>query len=129
MTMNSGATAAKEVSSIVLTENDFEASLRAVMWGRNIFHNISRFIQFQVTVNISVLVTIFTGIIVFSNSPLNAVQLLWINLIMDTFAALSLSTEPPLKQVIKGKPYTDDMSILTTNLAQSFIIESGTFCS
>jgi magnesium-transporting ATPase (P-type) len=113
MTMNSGATAAKEVSSIILTENDFEASLRAVMWGRNIFHNISRFIQFQVTVNISALVTIFVGIIVFSNSPLNAVQLLWINLIMDTFAALSLSTEPPLKQVIKGKPYTDDMSILT----------------
>jgi magnesium-transporting ATPase (P-type) len=83
------------------------------MWGRNIFHNISRFIQFQVTVNISALVTIFVGTIVFSNCPLNAVQLLWINLIMDTFAALALSTEPPLKQVIKGKPYTDDMSILT----------------
>jgi Ca2+ transporting ATPase len=107
MTMNSGAVAAKDVSSIILTENDFEASLRAVMWGRNIFHNISRFIQFQVTVNISVLVTIFVGIILFANSPLNAVQLLWINLIMDTFAALSLSTEPPLKQVIKGKPYKD----------------------
>jgi magnesium-transporting ATPase (P-type) len=113
MAMNSGSAAAKEVSSIILTQNDFEASLRAVMWGRNIFHNISRFIQFQVTVNISALVTIFVGTIVFSNCPLNAVQLLWINLIMDTFAALALSTEPPLKQVIKGKPYTDDMSILT----------------
>ena len=116
MTMNSGAVAAKDVSSIILTENDFEASLRAVMWGRNIFHNISRFIQFQVTVNISVLVTIFVGIILFANSPLNAVQLLWINLIMDTFAALSLSTEPPLKQVIKGKPYANDQSILSTSV-------------
>lgn len=63
--------------------------------------------------NVSCLVTIFVGIIVFVNSPLNAVQLLWINLIMDTFAALALSTEPPLKQVIKGKPYTDKVSLLT----------------
>jgi len=113
ISMGTGAAAAKEVSSIVLTADDFEASLRAVMWGRNIFHNISRFIQFQVTVNISVLVTVFVGIIAFNQSPMNAVQLLWINLIMDTFAALSLSTEPPLKQVIKGKPYKSDVSILT----------------
>jgi magnesium-transporting ATPase (P-type) len=111
--MGSGAAAAKEVSSIVLTADDFEASLRAVMWGRNIYHNISRFIQFQVTVNISALVTIFVGIIIFNESPMTAVQLLWINLIMDTFAALALSTEPPLKQVIKGKPYKENVSILT----------------
>lgn len=104
MTMADGDVAAKEVSSIILTENDFEACLKAVMWGRNIFLNISRFIQFQVTVNISVLVTIFAGTIFFAHSPLNAVQLLWINLIMDTFAALSLSTEPPLKQVMTGAP-------------------------
>lgn len=123
MVMNSGVTAAKEESSIILTENDFEATLRAVMWGRNIFHNISRFLQFQVTVNVSVLVVIFVGTIVFAHSPLNAVQLLWINLIMDTFAALSLSTEPPLKQVIKGKPYTENMSILTLTVrAQIYLV-------
>lgn len=73
ISMGSGAAAAKEVSSIVLTGDDFEASLRAVMWGRNIFHNISRFIQFQVTVNISVLVTVFVGIIAFNQSPMTAV--------------------------------------------------------
>jgi len=96
MSMNDGSVAAKEVSSIILTENDFEATLKAVMWGRNIFQNISRFLQFQVTVNVSVLVVIFVGTITFGQPPLNAVQLLWLNLIMDTFAALSLSTEPPL---------------------------------
>jgi P-type E1-E2 ATPase len=113
ISMGSGSSAAKEVSSLVLTGDDFEASLRAVMWGRNIYHNISRFIQFQVTVNISALFTIFIGIILFQEQPLTSVQLLWINLIMDTFAALALATEPPLKQVIKGKPYKDNVSILT----------------
>ena len=123
MVMNDGSVAAKEESSLILTENDFEATLKAVMWGRNIFHNISRFLQFQVTVNVSVLVVIFVGTIVFGRPPLNAVQLLWLNLIMDTFAALSLSTEPPLPQVIKGEPYTDKMSILTLTVrAQIYLV-------
>lgn len=70
------------------------------MWGRNIYFNMQRFLQFQVTVNISCLLTIFVGCIVFDQQPLTSVQLLWINVIMDLFAALALSTEPPLKQVI-----------------------------
>ena len=113
LAMGSGCSAAKEAADIVLTDDDFEASLRAVMWGRNVFHNVSRFLQFQVTVNLSVLLTVFAGIIIFGESPLSAVQLLWINLIMDTFAALALSTEPPLPSVIQGAPYSEGASILS----------------
>lgn len=113
ISMGSGVAAAKEVSDIVLTGDDFEASLRAVMWGRNIYHNITRFLQFQVTVNISLLVILFIGIIWFGQSPITSVQLLWINLIMDIFAALALATEPPLKSVIEGPPYTDNVALLS----------------
>jgi len=102
--MQSGCSAAKEAADLILTDDDFEASLRAVMWGRNIYQNVSRFLQFQVTVNLSVLLTVFIGSIFFVESPLSGVQLLWINLIMDTFAALALATEPPLPTVIKGDP-------------------------
>lgn len=102
LAMGSGCSAAKEAASLVLTDDDFEASLRAVMWGRNIYANVSRFLQFQVTANLSVVATVFLGVCLFGSSPLSAVQLLWINLIMDTFAALALATEPPLPSVING---------------------------
>jgi len=111
--MGSGCSAAKEAADIILLEDDFEACLRSVMWGRNIYHNISRFLQFQVTVNLSCILTVFIGIIRLGEPPINPVQLLWINLIMDTFAALALSTEPPLPQVIKGRPFKGDGSLLS----------------
>jgi len=118
LAMGSGCSAAKEAASLVLTDDDFEASLRAVMWGRNIYANVSRFLQFQVTVNISVIATVFFGICVLGTSPLSAVQLLWINLIMDTFAAIALATEPPLPSVIEGGkegggPISEDAAILS----------------
>ena len=111
--MGSGCSAAKEVSDMILTDDDFEATLRAVMWGRNIYQNIGRFLQFQVTVNISALLTVIFGSIWLVESPLSAVQLLWINLIMDTFAAFALSTEPPLPSVIQGPPFRAEAKLLT----------------
>lgn len=116
ISMGSGVAAAKEVSDIILTGDDFEASLRAVMWGRNIYNNITRFLQFQVTVNISILVILFIGNIVFNMPPITSVQLLWINLIMDIFAALALSTEPPLKSVINGHAFTENVSLLSATV-------------
>jgi P-type E1-E2 ATPase len=71
--MGSGCSAAKEVSDIVLTEEDFEATLRAVMWGRNIYHNVSRFLQFQVTVNLSCLLVVFVAPMVLGESPFSSV--------------------------------------------------------
>lgn len=111
--MGSGTAAAKEVSALILTNDDFEAILKAVMWGRNIYHNITRFLQFQITVNVTCLITLFIGIIRFDQEPITAVQLLWINVIMDLFAALALATEPPLKSVIEGPPFSDRRPILT----------------
>ena len=103
--MGSGCAAAKEASSLVLLDDDIQASLKSLMWGRNIFHNVARFLQFQITVNISVCYTVFIGYIFFSETPISPVALLWINLIMDTFAALALATEPPLKNVISSNPH------------------------
>lgn len=111
--MGSGCSAAKEVSDIILTGDDFDATVKAIKWGRNIYHNVGRFLQFQVTVNISVLMTVAIGSPILAESPISAVQLLWINLIMDTFAAFALATEPPLDDVLKGEPYKEDTNVLT----------------
>lgn len=116
LAMGNGCSAAKEKADLILTDSDFEASLRAIMWGRNIYHNVSRFLQFQVTVNLSALLTVAFGMLIFAQSPINPVQLLWINLIMDTFAALALSTEPPLASVIKGMPINEDASVLSNTV-------------
>lgn len=113
LAMGSGCSAAKEAASLVLIDDDFEATVRAIMWGRNIYGNVSRFLQFQVTVNISIVLTVLVGVCVFAESPISAVQLLWINLIMDTFAALALSTEPPLRSVIESPPISAKAAIIT----------------
>ena len=116
LAMGSGCSAAKEAASLVLTDDDFQASLRGIMWGRNIFHNVARFLQFQITVNISVIFTVFVGCCFFAESPISAVGLLWINLIMDTFAALALSTEPPLRSIIQGRPNEGGAKILADHV-------------
>jgi len=113
LAMGSGCSAAKEAADLILTDSDFEANIHAVMWGRNIFHNISRFLQFQVTVNFSCLLTVLIGGMMIGESPFSAVQLLWINLIMDTFAAIALSTEPPIKTVTVGEPFKPETKLMT----------------
>ena len=115
LAMGSGCSAAKQASSLILASDDFESAIRAVMWGRNIYHNVGRFLQFQLTVNVSVILLVIFGILFFGESPLSAVQLLWVNLIMDTFAAIALSTEPPMEKILKSPP-TSRSSILTASL-------------
>lgn len=112
LSMGTGCSAAKQASALILTNDDFESAIRAVMWGRNIYHNVGRFLQFQLTCNVSVILLVVFGILFFGECPLSAVQLLWINLIMDTFAAIALSTEPPMEKVLKAPP-TSRSSILT----------------
>lgn len=111
--MGSGASYAKNKSSMVLTNDNFESCLRAMMWGRNIYTNIKRFLQFQITVNFSCLIIIFIGMIFLLESPLNATQLLWINLIMDILGALALATLPPLTSIVRQRAASDQESILT----------------
>lgn len=114
--MGSGCSAVKQVSDLILTGDDFGATVRAVKWGRNIYHSVGRFLQFQLTVNLSALMTIALGSFFLAESPLSAAQLLWINLIMDTLAAFALATEPPLDSVLAGEPFKEGSAVLTPTI-------------
>ena len=102
--MGSGVSIAKDSSDMILTTDNFEATMNAVMWGRNIYQNVRRFVQFQVTVNFTALVVVFISAIIKGESCLTSIQLLWINLIMDTLAALALATERPHPSIIRNPP-------------------------
>lgn len=91
----SGCEVAKEASDIVILDDNFNSVFRSAQWGRSIYDNIRKFIQFQMTVNIVALITVFLGGATLGESPFSVIQLLWINMIMDTLAAVSLATEPP----------------------------------
>lgn len=101
-----GKEVAKQAAAIVLLDDNFESIVKAVKWGRNIYDNIRRFLQFQLTVNIVAVITAFVGAVVLRSSPLNAVQLLWVNLIMDTFASVALATEPPTEGLLDRQPHS-----------------------
>lgn len=90
-----GCQVAKESSDIVLLDDNFKSVFRACQWGRNIYDNVRKFIQFQMTVNVSALAIILLGVITLGSSPFQVVQLLWMNMVMDTLAAIALATEPP----------------------------------
>lgn len=99
-----GTEVAKEASGIILLDDNFNSIVTAMKWGRNIFDSIRKFLQFQLTVNFVALVMAFVGGAVLRESPLNPIQMLWVNLIMDTLASLALATEPPSEELLKRKP-------------------------
>lgn len=101
-----GKEVAKQAADIVLLDDNFESIVKAVKWGRNIYDNIRRFLQFQLTVNIVAVVTAFVGAAVLRCTPLHAVQLLWVNLIMDTLGSLALATEPPSEKLLDRLPHS-----------------------
>lgn len=96
---------AKEASDIILTDDNFSSIVKAVMWGRNVYDSIAKFLQFQLTVNIVAVIVAFFGACFIQDSPLKAVQMLWVNLIMDTLASLALATEMPTPDLLTRKPY------------------------
>ena len=99
-----GTDVAKNASDIVLTDDNFCSVLTAVKYGRNIFDSVRKFLQFQLTVNVVALFIVFSGAIIFEDPPLTSVQMLWVNLIMDTFAALALATESPSNALLDRQP-------------------------
>mmetsp|Transcript_65613 Transcript_65613/g.90754 ORF Transcript_65613/g.90754 Transcript_65613/m.90754 type:complete len:591 (+) Transcript_65613:990-2762(+) len=99
-----GTDPAKNAADIVLTNDDFSSILVAVLYGRNIYDNVRKFLQFQLTVNVVAMFIVFSGAVIFAEAPLTAVQMLWVNMIMDTFAALALATEPPSNTLYDRKP-------------------------
>lgn len=114
--MGSGVSIAKDSSDMILVEDNFEATMMAVMWGRNIYQNVRRFIQFQVTVNLSTLLFVLLGCATKGQSPLSVVQLLWVNLIMDTFAAIALGSERPHPSIILSGPVSERDPLITHSM-------------
>ncbi|XP_069721601.1 plasma membrane calcium-transporting ATPase 2 isoform X5 [Phaenicophaeus curvirostris] len=116
-----GTDVAKEASDIILTDDNFSSIVKAVMWGRNVYDSISKFLQFQLTVNIVAVIVAFTGACITQDSPLKAVQMLWVNLIMDTFASLALATEPPTEALLLRKPYGRNKPLISRTMMKNIL--------
>jgi len=116
-----GTEVAKEASDIILLDDNFKSIVKAVMWGRNVYDSIRKFVQFQVTVNVVAVIVAFVGAVSNGESPLKPVQMLWVNLIMDTMAALALATEPPSPELLQRKPYGRFESIITPSMWRNII--------
>ena len=111
-----GTDVAKEASDIILTDDNFASIVKAVKWGRNVYDSISKFIQFQLTVNVVAVTLAIISAFSIGDTPLRAVQLLWVNLIMDTLASLALATESPTDALLKRKPYGRTQSLISRNM-------------
>lgn len=104
LSMGDGTSVAKEASDITIVDNSFASISRAVMWGRSLYLNIRRFVMFQMTVNVAACLIVLAGAFMGTESPLTVTQMLWVNLIMDTFAAMALASLPPDRSVMNEKP-------------------------
>ncbi|XP_078276464.1 LOW QUALITY PROTEIN: plasma membrane calcium-transporting ATPase 1-like [Rhinoraja longicauda] len=116
-----GTDVAKEASDIILTDDNFTSIVKAVMWGRNVYDSISKFLQFQLTVNVVAVTVAFTGACITQDSPLKAVQMLWVNLIMDTLASLALATEPPTESLLLRKPYGRNKPLISRTMMKNIL--------
>ena len=121
LSMGDGTSVAKEASDITILDNSFSSITRAVMWGRSLFQNIQRFILFQLTINVVACLIVLIGAFLGTESPLTVTQMLWVNLIMDTFAAMALASLPPNEKVMLNKPRKTTDHIITKPMAKSIL--------
>ncbi len=127
LSMGDGTSVAKEASDITIIDNSFSSIGRAVMWGRSLYQNIQRFILFQMTVNVAACFIVLFGAFMGMQSPLTVTQMLWVNLIMDTFAAMALASLPPSHAVMKEKPRSRTAFIINRPMWSSIIGVGGIF--
>ena len=125
LSMGTGTSVAKEASDITLLDDSFNSIGTAVMWGRSLYKNIQRFIVFQLTINFVALFIVLLGSLVGTDLPLTVTQMLWVNLIMDTFAALALASIPPSESVMKEKPRKSTDFIISRSM-RNYILSMGT---
>ena len=118
LSMGDGTSVAKEASDITILDNSFKSIARAVTWGRSLYLNIQRFILFQMTINVAACLIVLIGALLGTESPLTVTQMLWVNLIMDTFAALALASLPPESDVMKEKPRSRNDYIISKSMAR-----------
>lgn len=121
LSMGDGTSVAKEASDITIVDNSFASIGRAVMWGRSLYRNIQRFIMFQMTVNLAACLIVLAGAFMGTESPLTVTQMLWVNLIMDTFAAMALASLPPSPSVMADKPRSRTAFIITRSMWRNII--------
>lgn len=127
LSMGDGTSVAKEASDITIIDNSFSSITRAVMWGRSLYQNIQRFILFQMTVNVAACLIVLVGAFIPGiKSPLTVTQMLWVNLIMDTFAAMALASLPPSMKVMQEAPRSRDAFIINKPMMK-FILTVGVF--
>lgn len=124
LSMGDGTSVAKEASDITIIDNSFASIGRAVMWGRSLFQNLQRFILFQLTVNVVACLVVLAGAFMGTESPLTVTQMLWVNLIMDTFASMALASLPPSRSVMDARP-RDRRSFIITRPMWWFISATG----
>jgi magnesium-transporting ATPase (P-type) len=115
---------AQEASDIVIMDDNFSSIVKSVLWGRSVYDNIRRFLQFQMTVNVSALMICMTGSIFGFGTPLTPIQLLWVNLIMDTLAALALATELPTPDMLLRKPYGRNDYLINGHMWRNLLVQS-----
>ncbi len=127
LSMGDGTSVAKEASDITIIDNSFSSICRAVMWGRSLYQNIQRFLLFQLTVNVAACFIVLVGAFMGTESPLTVTQMLWVNLIMDTFGAMALASLPPSESVMKEKPRNRKAFILTKQMKKDILGVGGFF--
>jgi Ca2+-transporting ATPase len=127
LSMGSGTAVAKEASDITLLDDSFNSIASAVMWGRSVYQNIQRFILFQLTINVAALIIVLLGSIFGHELPLTVTQMLWVNLIMDTFAAGALASLPPNDRVMEHKPRKNEDFIITPAMRSNILFVGFTF--
>ena len=125
LSMGDGTSVAKEASDITIIDNSFSSIGRAVMWGRSLYQNIQRFILFQLTVNVVACLIVLAGAFMGTESPLTVTQMLWVNLIMDTFAAMALASLPPSRSVMQERPRNRRSFIITKKMMASILLTGG----
>ena len=127
LAMGNGTQVAKDASDMIIQDNSFSTIASAVMWGRSLYKNIQRFLLFQLTVNVAACFLVLFGAFLGTESPLTVTQMLWVNLIMDTFAAIALSALPPQKSVMDEKPRDPKAFILDKSMLQNIFGVGGFF--
>jgi len=120
-----GTEVAKEAADIIILDDNFSSIVKSVKWGRCVYDNIRKFLQFQLTVNVVALSVAFIGAVSNYGTPLTAVQLLWVNLIMDTMAALALGTEKPTDRLLLRKPYGRTGKLITWIMIRNILGQSA----
>ena len=119
-----GTDVAKEASDIMILDDNFSSIVNAVLWGRNIFDNIRKFIQFQLSVNIAACILVFITACIGNETPLTTIQMLWLNLIMDSLGSLALATEPPHEKLLYRKPYRRNEHIINRVMWKHILIQA-----